>query len=77
MEDTVNSYCWVDPDSDLQLPRELTEGELEERSKDFIDKKIMSVLDDAGFMEVPQEEVVEATQSKNANGIEITPPPAH
>eukprot|EP01023_Acetabularia_acetabulum_P058836 TRINITY_DN7001_c0_g2_i1.p1 TRINITY_DN7001_c0_g2~~TRINITY_DN7001_c0_g2_i1.p1 ORF type:complete len:464 (-),score=102.69 TRINITY_DN7001_c0_g2_i1:892-2079(-) len=76
MEGTVNAYCWVDPDSDISLPRELSEDELEERAKDFIDKKIQPVLDDSGFMEVPFEEVEEAQLSKNANGIEITPPPA-
>eukprot|EP01026_Neomeris_dumetosa_P066623 TRINITY_DN6463_c0_g2_i3.p1 TRINITY_DN6463_c0_g2~~TRINITY_DN6463_c0_g2_i3.p1 ORF type:complete len:500 (+),score=73.22 TRINITY_DN6463_c0_g2_i3:77-1501(+) len=77
MEEIVNEYTWVDPDSDVTLPVELTEDELEHRAESFIDTKIPSVLEDAGFLEVPQEEMDESKNNKNANGIEVIPPPEH
>eukprot|EP01025_Chloroclados_australasicus_P041265 TRINITY_DN4358_c0_g1_i2.p2 TRINITY_DN4358_c0_g1~~TRINITY_DN4358_c0_g1_i2.p2 ORF type:complete len:465 (-),score=70.04 TRINITY_DN4358_c0_g1_i2:583-1977(-) len=77
MEAILNAYSWVDPDVDVSLPKQLAEDEMEKRCVDFIDNKIVPVLEDAGFLDVPGDEIAEAQNSKNADGIEVTPPELH
>eukprot|EP01024_Parvocaulis_polyphysoides_P042644 TRINITY_DN3894_c1_g4_i1.p1 TRINITY_DN3894_c1_g4~~TRINITY_DN3894_c1_g4_i1.p1 ORF type:complete len:546 (+),score=65.63 TRINITY_DN3894_c1_g4_i1:152-1639(+) len=77
MKDCIQSYTWVDPDTDLQLPVLLAGDELQLRSRDFIDQKIVGVLQDAGFLEIPRDEVEDALKNQSASGISVIPPPNH
>eukprot|EP01026_Neomeris_dumetosa_P050291 TRINITY_DN4407_c0_g2_i1.p2 TRINITY_DN4407_c0_g2~~TRINITY_DN4407_c0_g2_i1.p2 ORF type:complete len:468 (-),score=66.60 TRINITY_DN4407_c0_g2_i1:543-1946(-) len=75
MAGCINGYTWVDPDNDIVLPRELSEVELESKTKEFITKTIIPVLEEAGFLEVQRHELDEALERKNASGIQVIPPP--
>eukprot|EP01024_Parvocaulis_polyphysoides_P040055 TRINITY_DN36383_c0_g1_i2.p1 TRINITY_DN36383_c0_g1~~TRINITY_DN36383_c0_g1_i2.p1 ORF type:complete len:218 (+),score=31.11 TRINITY_DN36383_c0_g1_i2:144-797(+) len=75
MEKCVDEYTWVDPDTDIQLPRDLSEDERELKATDFIDNKIPPILDDAGFLLVSDEDVEESKARKNDTGVEVVAPP--